>query len=118
MATCNITTGSLVLNMPVCAEPANQAIYQALLDRADWQKQKAAEYKDVAASLLTYQESLFSIYSDKKDGLTSYILDENALEGISSEIAEYIHSKVEALSSTETCKNCGTVPRCYCGYPC
>jgi hypothetical protein len=103
---------------PTCAEPANQVIYQALIDRADWLKNQAAQYKEVALSLLTYQESLFSIYSDKKDDMTSYILDENALEGISSEIAEYIHSKVEALSSTETCNNCGTVPRCYCGYPC
>ncbi len=103
---------------PICAEPANQVIYQALMDRADWLKQQAAQYKEVAASLLTYQEDLFAKYSEMRDNITSYILDENALEGISSEIAEYICSKVEALSSKETCTSCGTVPRCYCGYPC
>jgi hypothetical protein len=103
--------------MSTCSEPANQAIYQRLLDRADHNKQMATQYKAVADALLTYDSDLFWCYQNMGDDMIYFITDENTLDGCSLEIAQYIFQQVHTLSSKNTCDSCGTVPRCYCGYP-
>ncbi len=100
-----------------CIEPRNQSIYRRLLHRADYDKQMTSQYKAVADALLTYDSDLFWCYDNMKVNMIPFITDDNPIDGCSLEIAEYIFQLVKNLSSKNTCNTCGTVPRCYCGYP-
>ena len=103
--------------MTTCIESRNQPIYQRLMDRAAREKHKTDQYKQVAQALITYDSDLFWCFDNIGEDTPHFITQDNPLDGCTIEIAHYIYQLLQALSSKDTCTNCGTVPRCYCEYP-
>ena len=105
---------------PTCIVPHNQTIYELLMNKAEHEKQKAADYKATAEALLTWDDNLLVRYYEMRDDVISFILDEHPLDGCSSEIASFIEQQLDALTSKKICSRCtpkGSEPRCYCGNP-
>lgn len=105
---------------PTCIVPHNQPIYQLLMNKAEHEKQKAADYKATAEALLTWDDNLVVRYYEMRDDVISFILDEYPLDGCSSEIASFIEQQLDLLTSNTVCTRCtpkGSEPRCYCDNP-
>lgn len=107
-------------HVSICVVPHNQRIYQLLMNKAEHEKQKAADYKAVAEALLTWDDNLVVRYYDMRDDITTFIIDEYPLEGCTSEIACFIEEQLDLLTSKNVCTRCtpkDQAPRCYCDNP-
>ncbi len=114
------TSSTPRLTMATCKIPHNQPIYHALINKAEHEKQIAADYKAVAEALLTWNDNLVVKYYEMRDDIISFITDEYPLDGCTSEIASFIEMQLDALTSKMICRRCtpkGYEPRCYCDNP-